>query len=153
MSRTDSAARVVDAPPDRVYAALIDPDALALWLPPDGMTGHFEHFDARSGGSYRLILTYAHPSKGRGKSAADSDTVNARFVEIIPGERVVQAIQFASEDPAFHGTMTMTWEITPLDTGSRVEIRAEDVPDGITAADHAAGLSSSLDKLAAYLER
>ncbi len=153
MSRTDTAGRVISAPPDRVYAALTDPDALAVWLPPDGMTGRFEHFDARPGGSYRLVLTYADASAARGKSAADSDVVDARFVEIVPGVRVVQQIEFVSEDPAFHGTMTMTWEVTAVDAGSRVDIRAEDVPDGITAADHAAGLSSSLDNLAAYVER
>ena len=58
-----------------------------------------------------------------------------------------------SEDPASDGTMTMTWEVTAVDARSRVDIRAEDVPDGINAADHAAGLSSSLDNLAAYVER
>jgi hypothetical protein len=54
-----------------------------------------------------------------------------------------------SEDPASDGTMTMTWEVTPVDARSRVDIRADDVHDGINAADHAAGLSSSLDNLAA----
>ena len=153
MSRTDTATRIISAPPDRVYAALTDPDALAVWLPPDGMTGRFEHFDARPGGSYRLVLTYADASSARGKSAADSDVVDARFVEIAPGVRVVQRIEFVSEDPAFDGTMTMTWEVTPVDAVSRVDIRADDVPAGINAADHAAGLSSSLDNLAAYVER
>src|SRR2546426_12671877 len=37
----------------------------------------------------------------------------------------------------------------PVDARSRIDIRADDVPDGINAADHAAGLSSSLDNLAA----
>jgi Activator of Hsp90 ATPase homolog 1-like protein len=64
-----------------------------------------------------------------------------------------QQIEFVSEDPAFHGTMTMTWEVTAVDARSRVDIRADDVPEGINAADHAAGLSSSLDNLAAYVER
>ncbi len=99
MSRTDTAIRVISAPPDRVYAALTDPDALAVWLPPDGMTGRFEHFDARPGGSYRLALTYAAASAARGKSAADSDVIDARFVEIVPGMRVVQQIEFVSEGP------------------------------------------------------
>jgi len=49
--------------------------------------------------------------------------------------------------------MTMTWELTPVDARSHVDIRADDVPDGINAADHAAGLSSSPDNLAAYVER
>jgi uncharacterized protein YndB with AHSA1/START domain len=68
MSRTDTAIRVISASPDRVYAALTDCDALAVWLPPDGMTGRSEHFDARPGGSYRLVLTYADASAAR-KSA------------------------------------------------------------------------------------
>jgi hypothetical protein len=66
---------------------------------------------------------------------------------------VVQAVGFVSDDPDFAGTMTMTWEVTPVDGGSRVDIRAEDVPAGISAEDHAAGLASSLANLAAYLEQ
>ncbi len=31
--------RVFRAPPDRVYRAFLDPDALAKWLPPHGFTG------------------------------------------------------------------------------------------------------------------
>jgi hypothetical protein len=46
-----------------------------------------------------------------------------------------------------------TWEVTPVDARSRVDIRADDVPDGINVADHAARLSSSLDNLAADVER
>jgi uncharacterized protein YndB with AHSA1/START domain len=153
MTRTDRAARVIDAAPERAYAALVDPDALLAWLPPDGMTGRFERFDGRPGGSYRLVLTYADPSTGSGKATADSDVVEARFVDIVTGRRVVQAVDFVSDDPAFAGTMTMTWEVTPAGAGSRVEIRAEDVPAGISAEDHAAGLASSLANLAAFLER
>ena len=152
MTRTDAAARLVAAPPDRVYAALLDPDALAAWLPPEGMTGTFEHFDARPGGSYRLRLTYADASAAPGKATADSDVVDVRFVELVPGRRVVQAVDFVSDDPAFAGTMTMTWELTAVDAGTRVDIRAEDVPGGISAEDHAAGLSSSLANLVHWLE-
>jgi hypothetical protein len=53
--------------------------------------------------------------------------------------------EFVSEDPASDGTVPMTWEVTPVDARSRVDIRADDVPDGINAADHAAGLSASLE--------
>ena len=84
---------------------------------------------------------------------ADADIVEARFVDIVPGERIVQAVDFVSDDPANAGTMTMTWEITAVEAGTRVGITAEDVPDGISAEDHAAGLASSLAKLAAYLEQ
>jgi uncharacterized protein YndB with AHSA1/START domain len=153
MSRTDTASRMIAAPPDRVYAALVDPDALAAWLPAAGMSGRFERFDARPGGSYRMVLTYADASTAPGKATADSDIVEARFVDIVPGVRVVHAVDFVSDDPGYAGTMTMTWEVTAADDGTRVDIRADDVPAGISAEDHAAGLASSLANLAAHLER
>jgi uncharacterized protein YndB with AHSA1/START domain len=153
MTRTDTASRVISAPIERVYTALVDPDALTAWLPPDGMSGRFERFDARPGGSYRMILTYTNASAAPGKATADSDVVEARFIDIVPGVRVVQAVDFVSDDPAYAGTMTMTWQVTTADAGTRVEIRADDVPAGISAEDHAAGLASSLANLAAYVER
>src|SRR6478735_7262952 len=104
MARTDTASRVIAAPPDRVFAALVDPEALTAWLPP--------------GGSYRLVLTYAAASGARGKATADSDIVEARFVDVVPGVRVVQAVDFVSDDPTHAGTMTMTWEVTALEGGT-----------------------------------
>lgn len=151
MSRTDRASREFRAPPEQVYAALVDPAALAVWLPPTGMSGRFDHYDVRPGGSYRMVLTYADPATAAGKATADSDVVEAHFVEIVPGRRVVQDVDFVSDDPRFRGTMTMTWEVTPVNDGARVDIRADDVPIGISAEDHAAGLASSLENLAAYL--
>jgi uncharacterized protein YndB with AHSA1/START domain len=150
MPRIDRASHVVAATPDRVYAALVDPDALLQWLPPAGMTGRFERYDASPGGDYRLVLTYADDDS-RGKSTSDSDVVEARFVELVPGVRLVQAVEFESANPAYAGTMTMTWVLAPVGSGTRVEVRAEDVPPGISGEDHAAGLASSLRNLADYL--
>src|SRR3954469_2047223 len=109
MARTDAASRVIAAPLTQVYAALLDRDALMAWLPPTGMTARFERFDARPGGSYRLVLTYTDASGAPGKATAASDVVEARFVEIVAGVRVVQAVDFVSDDPRFAGTMTMIW--------------------------------------------
>jgi uncharacterized protein YndB with AHSA1/START domain len=152
MPRTDTASRLVAARAADVYAALVDPEALAAWLPPDGMTARFERFDPRPGGSYRLVLSYADASRAQGKSTADSDIVEARYIEIVPDVRVIQAVDFVSDDPAFAGTMTMTWEVTAVDGGTRVDIIADNVPDGISAEDHATGLASSLAKLAEHVE-
>jgi uncharacterized protein YndB with AHSA1/START domain len=143
---------VIQAERERVFAALVDADALAAWLPPNGMSGWFERFDARPGGSYRLVLTYDEGLTGSGKTTSDSDIVEARFVEISPYERIVQEVDFVSDDPAFAGTMTMTWELSAESSGTRVEIRAADVPAGISPEDHAAGLASSLANLAAFVE-
>jgi hypothetical protein len=40
------------------------------------------------------VLTYADASSARGKATADSDIVEARFVDVVPGVRVVQAVDF-----------------------------------------------------------
>lgn len=151
MSRTDRVERVLAADPDRVFRAFTDPADLVAWLPPTGMTGRFEHADIRPGGSYRLVLTYDEP--GQGKTTDDSDVVEARIVDLVPGERLVQAVDFDASDPGFAGTMTMTWTVVPHPDGALVEIRADDVPRGISVADHEAGITSSLDNLAAHLAR
>ena len=152
MARTDTASRVIAASLEEVYAAFIDSDALATWLPPAGMTAEFERFDARPGGSYRMVLTYIDASTARGKADADSDIVEARFVRLVPDVRVVQEVDFVSDEPQYAGTMTMTWTVTGVEAGTRVEFRADNVPDGISAEDHAAGMNSSLTNLAAYLK-
>jgi uncharacterized protein YndB with AHSA1/START domain len=144
---------VISASAEEIFAALIDPDALRSWLPPSGMTGAFEHFDARPGGTYRLVLTYLDASPGSGKTTAETDVVEGRFVDIVPGVRVVQAVDFVSDDPAYSGTMTMTWELEAAGDGTLVEIVADDVPRGIAVEEHAVGLASSLGNLAQYIER
>jgi len=131
---------------------MVDEEALLQWLPPGGMSGRFERFDPRPGGSYRLVLTYADDSSASGKSTPSSDVVEARFIDVVPDVRVVQAVDFVSDDPAFTGTMTMTWELSAEVDGTRVAIRADGVPAGISAADHVAGMQSSLANLADYLE-
>ena len=152
MSRTDTASKLIAAPVERVYAALVDPNALTAWLPPAGMTGRFERFDPRPGGSYRLVLTYSDASISAGKTTADSDIIEARFVDIVPDVSVTQEVDFVSDDPSFAGTMTMTWNVTAVDGGTRVDIIADGVPDGISAQDHAVGLASSLANLAAHVQ-
>lgn len=54
--------------------------------------------------------------------------------------------EFVADDPAFAGTMSMTWDVAPVDAGTRVNITADDVPEGISAEDHAVGLASSFDE-------
>ena len=153
MPRTDAASRVIAALPADVYAALVDREALMAWLAPDGMTARFERFDPRPGGSYRLVLTYSGAAGAPGKTTVESDVIEARYVDIVPSVRIVQAVDFVSDDPSFAGTMTMTWEVTAVDGGTRLDIIAHDVPDGISAEDHRTGLASSLAKLAEHVER
>ncbi|WP_102191370.1 SRPBCC family protein [Microbacterium aurantiacum] len=153
MSRTDEAGLLVNASPVRVFRALTDPEALVEWLPPEGMTARFERFDARPGGGYRMVLTYSDATGSPGKSSIDEDVVEGRFVELTPGVRVVQEIEFEADDPSFAGVMRMTWEVIARGSGAQVVFRAEDVPDGISSKDHIDGMTSSLRNLAALVER
>lgn len=77
MTRADSASRVIGVDAAAVFAALVDPLALAAWLPPDGMSGRIERFDARPGGGYRMALGYDPDAAGAGtgKTTGDSDVV------------------------------------------------------------------------------
>jgi uncharacterized protein YndB with AHSA1/START domain len=152
MARVDSVQLVVRSDAARVFAALIDREALEQWLPPTGMSGRFDHFDARPGGSYRLVLSYEDAAEGHGKTTSDSDVADVRFVEIQPDTRLVQAVDFVSDDPSFVGTMTLTWDLRPAGEATLVEIRAENVPVGISPEDHAVGMASSLSNLAAFVE-
>jgi uncharacterized protein YndB with AHSA1/START domain len=152
MPRTDRASRQVDAPVSSVFNALVNQEALEKWLPPSDMTGRFERFDPRPGGSYRLVLTYTNPAAHQGKTSADSDIVDVRYLDIVPNDRVVQGVDFVSDAVEFAETMTVTWAVRENAGGTRVEIVAEDVPDAISAEDHAVGLASSLDNLARFVE-
>lgn len=151
--RVDSVSRVIKASPRDIYQAYMDPEKLVSWLPPAGMKGRIEVFEPREGGAFRMILTYERPAdSGAGKSSQDSDVMNGRFVELVPDRRIVQEGDFESEDPAFAGTMTMTWELKPVPEGTEVTVSAEDVPVGISQEDHEAGIGSTLENLAAFVE-
>ena len=58
-----------------------------------------------------MVVAAASTHVRAGKATPDSDIVEARFLDIVPDVRVVQAVEFVSDDPAFTGTMTMTWEV------------------------------------------
>jgi uncharacterized protein YndB with AHSA1/START domain len=148
--RVDAASRFIAAEPEEVFRAFVEPALMLAWLPPEGMTGHFERFDAEGG--YRMVLHYLVPPAGGGKASADEDVVDVRRVRVVRPELVVEEVDFPSDDPAFSGTMTMTWTLTEGDGGTYVEIRATEVPDGIDPADHATGMTSSLENLASLVE-
>lgn len=153
IARVDTASRVVAASAQAIYDTFIDPDCQARWLPPTGMTARFDRFEPYPGGHYRMVLTYAAGGAAHsGKSAADADIAEGRFIVLEPASRIVQTADFVSNDPAFAGTMTIEWTLHPVADGTRVTIAARDVPPGISAEDHIAGLTSTLANLAECVE-
>jgi uncharacterized protein YndB with AHSA1/START domain len=143
--------RHVNAPREAVYRAILDANAVATWMVPDGMTSHVHAFDPREGGSFRISLTYDAPT-GTGKSSAHTDTHHGRFVKLVPNEQVVEVVEFETADPSLRGEMTITFTLVDADGGTDVLAVHDDLPSGVSPADNELGWQSSLAKLAALVE-
>ena len=143
--------RRVNAPRARVYEALVDPEKIAQWKVPDGMTCQVHSFEAREGGTFRISLTY-DASSSAGKTTAHTDTYHGRFVELVPNERVVEVDEFETDDPALQGEMTVSLLLTDVEGGTNVIGLHEGLPPGVSVADNEVGWRSALDRLAALVE-
>lgn len=144
--------RVVNAPREAVYRAFLDQDALVAWLPPGSMTGVVHAFDAREGGAFSMSLIYPEGDRSaRGKTTDTTDTFRGRFVKLIPGERIVWAVEFDSAAPSFAGEMIVSTTLAPAGSGTKVTMLCENIPPGIRREDNEAGCRSTLEKLAAFL--
>jgi uncharacterized protein YndB with AHSA1/START domain len=145
---------VIAATPEALYRACTDPVALAAWRAPGEMTGAVGRFDLRVGGGYEMSLYYpASETTARGKTAAREDRYTARFVELTPPRRIVEAITFDAPDPAFAGELRMEVTFEPEAGGTRVTFAFTDLPPGIRPEDNEAGTRSALEKLARYVEQ
>jgi uncharacterized protein YndB with AHSA1/START domain len=99
-----------------------------------------------------MSLFYPDSDKtSRGKSAEKEDRYSARFVELTP-TRIVQAITFDSDDPAFAGEMIMEVTFEPEVGGTTVTILFKNIPPGIRPEDNETGAELTLEKLARYVE-
>ena len=76
--------REFDAPPEKVFRAHTDPDLVVQWLGPRGLTMTIDHFDCRTGGSYR----YIHSRDG------EDYGFHGSFHEVRPNELIVQTFTY-----------------------------------------------------------
>jgi uncharacterized protein YndB with AHSA1/START domain len=153
MPASTKVSRVIRAPRPAIYRACLEPDALAAWRVPDGMTARVHAFDPRQGGTYRMSLTYTDPAHSPGgKTSDDTDTFQGTFVELVPDEKVVELIDFESPDPAFAGQMKMTTSLADAEHGTEVTVLCEDIPPGIRPEDNELGCRMALQNLAKLVE-
>jgi uncharacterized protein YndB with AHSA1/START domain len=131
---------------------MLDPDSIAKWRAPGGMTGEVHEFEAREGGSFRVSLTYDSPTAA-GKSSSHTDTYHGHFAKLVPDEQVVEVVEFETSDPSLAGEMTMTTTLVDSGGGTDVVMLHERVPGGVPAADNEAGMRSALENLARLVER
>jgi uncharacterized protein YndB with AHSA1/START domain len=141
----------INAPRAIVYRALLDPDAIAKWKVPNGMTCHVHAFDAREGGAFRISLTYDAPTQ-TGKTTAHTDTYHGRFLKLVLDEEVVEVDEFETMDPALRGEMTITITLADADGGTDLLALHDGLPRGLSPTDNETGWRMALAKLAALVE-
>ena len=134
--------RVLRAPPERVYRAFLDADAMVKWLPPHGFTGKVHHLEARVGGTYRMSFTNF--------STGGSHSFGGRYLELVPAERIRHTDVF--DDPNLPGEMTVTITLRPVVVGTELNIVQEGIPDVIPPAACCLGWQESLTLLAQLVE-
>ena len=134
--------RVLRAPPERVYRAFLDPEAMVKWLPPNGFTGKVHHVDARVGGSYRMSFTNF--------TTGASHSFGGEYLELVPHERIRNTDRF--DDPNLPGTLTVTVVLKPLSFGTELDILQEGIPEVIPVEACYLGWQESLTLLALLVE-
>lgn len=134
--------RVLRAPPERVFRAFLNADALAKWIPPNGFTGTVHQMDARVGGSYRMSFTNFTTSQ--------SHAFGGEYLEIEANERIVYTDRF--DDPNLPGVMKTTVTLKPVSFGTDLDIVQEGIPEAIPLEACHLGWQESLVLLAKLVE-
>jgi uncharacterized protein YndB with AHSA1/START domain len=134
--------RILRAPPERVYRAFLDADAMAKWLPPNGFTGKVDALDARVGGTYRMSFTSF--------ATGQSHTFGGEYVELVPNERIRHTDRF--DDPNLPGTMITTITFRRVSCGTDLSVVQEGIPEPIPVEACYLGWQESLALLASLVE-
>ncbi len=134
--------RVLRAPPERVYRAFLEPDAMTKWLPPCGFTAKVHQMDVRVGGGYRMSFTNFGTGKGH--------SFRGRYTELTPHTRIRYTDQF--EDPGLPGEMQVTLSFRAVACGTELTIVQEGLPAAIPVEFCYLGWQESLVQLAQLVE-
>lgn len=134
--------RVLKAPPERVYRAFLDPDAMAKFLPPHGFTGRVLEMDARVGGVYRMQFTNF--------SNGQTHAFGGKYLELVPNEKIVNTDIF--DDPNLPGQMITTISLKAVSCGTELTAVQEGIPAAIPVEMCYLGWQETLALLAQLVE-
>ncbi len=134
--------RVFRAPPERIYRAFLDADAIVKWMPPHGFTCKVHHMDAKVGGSFRMSFTNF--------SNGQSHSFGGDYLELKQNERLRYSDKF--DDPNLPGEMQTTIELKSVFCGAEVSITQAGIPDAIPPVMCYLGWQESLVLLAQLVE-
>lgn len=127
--------RTIDATPEEVWTAWIDPDLVARWFAPGKLRAEVLEYEVRVEGSYRIRM---HDPEG------GSHTVGGTFLEVSPYRRL--AMSWAWEGGSA-GTSRVVVAFNRKRDGTEVSIVHEGLPDQESIAAHSEGWEGCLAKL------
>lgn len=134
--------RVFRAPPERVYRAFLDAEALVKWMPPHGFTAKVHHLDASVGGAYKMSFTNF--------ATGHTDSFGGQYLELIPNELIRHTDKF--DDPNLLGEMQTTVLLRQVFCGTELNIVQEGTPEAIPPEACYLGWQESLALLAKLVE-
>lgn len=134
--------RVLRAPPERVYRAFLDADAMAKWLPPHGFTCRVHHLDARVGGTFRMSFTNF--------GSDNAHSFGGEYLELVPRERLRYTDRF--DDPNLPGELQVTVTLNSVSCGTEIATVQEGIPEAIPVEMCYLGWQESLSQLAQLVE-
>ncbi len=134
--------RVLRAPPEKVYRAFTDPDAMARWLPPEGFTCRVHGMDVRVGGEFRMSFTNF--------TTGHSHSFGGKYLELKPGERISYTDKF--DDPNLPGEMITTVTFKKVSCGTELHVVQTNIPSVIPVEMCYLGWQESLQFLAKLVE-
>lgn len=134
--------RVFTAPPEKVFKAFTDPDAMASWFPPYGFVCKVHAFDMKVGGTYKMSFFNF--------STGSSHSFGGEYLEIVPNQKLKFSDRF--DDPNLPGEMTTTVTLSNVLCGTELHITQEGIPDAIPAEMCYLGWQESLEKLKKLVE-
>jgi len=136
--------RTIKAPPERVYNAFLDPDAMVKWLPPHGFTAKVHHMEPKVGGTYRMSFSSLNKKCPQ--------AFGGKYLELKPFERIRYTDAFETDNPEMQGEMVTTITFKAVEGGTEVSVEQTGVPKLIKVSDAQAGWGQSLDLLTALVE-
>src|SRR5690606_5347573 len=140
MGQTTKNSKIIKATAETVYQAFTSPRALEVWQAPDEMTAKVHNFNLSVGGGYEMSLYYPDSEKVmQGKTQGKEDRFKAKFIELIPGKKIVQAVTFESPNPDFSGEMIIEITFEPQEDGTSVTYFFKNIPKGIKPEDNEEG--------------
>jgi len=134
--------RVVTAPPEKVFRAFTEANAMASWIPPYGFLCVVHSMEVKIGGSFKM--SFINFTTGNGHS------FGGKYLDIKPNEFIKYTDTF--DDPNLPGEMTTSVWLKEVSCGTEIKILQENIPEMIPTEMCYLGWQESLEKLKKLVE-